>query len=87
MTERLSEVLTMSDDVVLRAEELTTEFPPAFLKPCTEPNVVFSAPCMESYETVTSMSMVNPEKCYAKDEGLETANYWRGEIHSHSAYH
>jgi DNA-binding beta-propeller fold protein YncE len=72
-TERLSEVLKMSDDIVHRAEELTAEFPPAFLKPCTEPDMVFSAPCMENYGTISSMSVVNPEKCYATGEGLETA--------------
>jgi tripartite motif-containing protein 2/3/tripartite motif-containing protein 71 len=63
----------MSDDIVHRAEELTAEFPPAFLKPCTEPDMVFSAPCMENYGTISSMSVVNPEKCYATGEGLETA--------------
>jgi DNA-binding beta-propeller fold protein YncE len=77
-TERQSEVLKTGRTIVHQVKELVAEFPPGFLKPCTEPDVVFSAPddmvaCVEHYGTVASMSMVNPEKCSATGEGLETA--------------
>ena len=49
-----------------------------FLKPCTEPDVIFSAPggvsaVLTQYGNVSSMSMVDPAKFHAMGRGLETA--------------
>ena len=73
-----SEVLKMRKTIVHQAKELTTEFQPSFLKPCTEPDMIFSAPgdattVLQQYGDVSSMSMVDPAKCHAKGGGLETA--------------
>ena len=77
-TECQSEVLKMRKTIVHQAEELTTEFQPSFLKPCTEPDVMFSSPgvataVLQQYGDVSSMSMVDPAKCHATGRGLETA--------------
>ena len=77
-TECQSEVLKMRKTIVHQAKELTTEFQPSFLKPCTEPDMIFSAPgdvtaVLQQYGDVSSMSMVDPAKCHAMGRGLETA--------------
>ena len=77
-TECQSEVLKMRKTIVHQAKELTTEFQPSFLKPCTEPGMMFSAPgdvtaVLQQYGDVSSMSMVDPAKCHAMGGGLETA--------------
>ena len=77
-TECQSEVLKMRKTIVHQAKELTTEFQPSFLKPCTEPDMIFSAPgdattVLQQYGDVSSMSMVDPAKCHTKGGGLETA--------------
>ena len=76
-TECQSEVLKMRKTIVNQAKELTTEFQPSFLKPCTEPDMMFSAPgdvtVLQQYGGVSSMSMVDPAKCHAMGRGLETA--------------
>ena len=76
-TECHSEVLKMRKTIIHQAKELT-EFPPSFLKPCTEPDMMFSAPgdttaVLQQYGDVSSMSMVNPAKCHGMGRGLETA--------------
>ena len=68
----------MRKTIVHQAKELTTEFLPSFLKPCTEPGIIFSAPgdattVLQQYGDVSSMSMVDPAKCHAMGRGLETA--------------
>ena len=73
-----SEVLKMRKTIVHQAKELTTEFPPSFLKPCTEPDMMFSAQgdataLLQQYGDVSSMSMVDPTKCHTMGRGLETA--------------
>ena len=73
-----SEVLKMRKTIIHQAKELTTEFQPSFLKPCTEPDMIFSAPgdattVLQQYGDVSSMSMVDPAKCHAMGRGLETA--------------
>ena len=73
-----SEVLKMRKAIVHQANELTTEYPAFFLTPCTEPDVIFSAPrdvsaVLTQYGNVSSMSMVDPAKCHAMGRGLETA--------------
>ena len=77
-TECQSEVLKMRKTIVHQAKELTTEFQPSFLKPCTEPDMMFSAPgdattVLQQYGDVSSMSMLDPAKCHAMGRGLETA--------------
>ena len=77
-TEHQSEVLKMKKTIVHQAKELTTEFQSFFLKPCTEPGIIFSAPgdattVLQEYGHVSSMSMVDPAKCHAMGRGLETA--------------
>ena len=77
-TECQSEVLKMRKTIVHQAKELTTEFQPSFLEPCTEPDMMFSAPgdattVLQQYGNVSSMSMVDPAKCHAMGRGLETA--------------
>ena len=77
-TECQSEVLKMRKAIVHQAKELTTEYPAFFLKPCTQPDVIFSAPVdvsavLTQYGSVSSMSMVDPAKCHAMGWGLETA--------------
>ena len=77
-TECQSEVLKMRKTIVQQAKELMTQFPPSFLKLCTEPDMIFSAPgdaitVLQQYGDVSSMSMVDPAKCHAKGRGLETA--------------
>ena len=77
-TECQSEVLKMRKAIVQQAKELTTEYPAFFLKPCTEPDVIFSAPggvsaVLTNYGNISSMSMVDPAKCHAMGWGLETA--------------
>ena len=73
-----SEVLKMRKAIVHQAKELTTKFQPSFLKPCTEPDMMFSAPgdttaLLQQYGDVSSMRMVDPAKCHAMGSGLETA--------------
>ena len=77
-TECQSEVLKIRKTIVHQAKELTTEFPPSLLKPCTEPDMMFSAPgdvttVLQQYGNVSSMSMVDRAKCHAMGRGLETA--------------
>jgi tripartite motif-containing protein 2/3 len=77
-TERQGEVLKIRKTIVHQAKELTTELPPTFLKPCTEPDVTFSATgdvaaVLQRYGTVSSPSMVNPAKCHIAGSTLETA--------------
>ena len=77
-TECQSEVLKMKKSIVHQAKELTTEFPPSFLKTCTEPDTTFSTPgdataVLKQYGDVLSMSMVDPAKFHAMGSGLETA--------------
>ena len=77
-TECQSDVLKMWKTIFHQAKELTTKFQPSFLKPCTEPDMMFSAPgdattVLQQYGDVSSMSMVNPAKCHAMGRGLETA--------------
>ena len=77
-TECQSEVLKMRKTIIQQAKELTTKFPPSFLKPCTKPDAMFSAPgdataVLQQYGDVSSMSMVDPAKCHAMGGGLETA--------------
>ena len=77
-TECQSEVLKMRKTIVHQAKELTTEFQPSFLKLCTEPDMMFSAPgdattVLQQYGDVSSMRMVDPAKCHAMGRGLETA--------------
>ena len=72
-----SEVLKMRKTIVHQAKELMTEFQPSFLKPCTQPDMMFSAPgdattVLQQYGDVSSMSMFDP-KCHAMGRGLETA--------------
>ena len=74
-TECQSEVLKMRKTIVHQAKELTTESPPSFLRPCAEPDMVFSAPgdvttVLQQYGDVSS---VDPAKCHAMGRGLETA--------------
>ena len=73
-----NEVLKMRKTIVHQAKELTTEFQPSFLKPCTQPDMMFSAPgdattVLQQYGEVSSMSMFDPAKCHAMGRGLETA--------------
>ena len=87
-TECQSEVLKMRKTIVHQAKELTTEFPPSFLKPCTEPDMMFSAPgdattVLQQYGDVSSMSMVEPAKCHAMGEGRNS--YCGGEVYSNCA--
>ena len=77
-TECQSEVLKMRKTIVHQAKELIKEFQPSFLKPCTEPDAMFSAPgdataVLQQYGDVSSMSMVDPAKCHATGRSLETA--------------
>ena len=78
-TECQSEVLKMRKTLIHQAKELTTEFPPSFFKPCTEPDMMFSASgdataVLKQYGKVsTTMSLVNPVKCHATGKGLEAA--------------
>ena len=74
-TDCQSEVLKMRKTIVHQAKELTTESPPSFLRPCAEPDMVFSAPgevttVLQQYGDVSS---VDPAKCHAIGRGLETA--------------
>ena len=75
----LSDVLKMKKTIIHQAKELTaTEIPPSFLKPCTEPDMMFSAPgdttaVLQQYGDISSMSMVDPAKWHAMGRGLETA--------------
>ena len=77
-TECQSEVLKMRKTIVHQAKELTKEFQPSFLKPCTEPDMMFSAQgnattVLQQHGDVSSMSMVDPAKCHATGSGLEMA--------------
>ena len=63
-------VLKMRKTIIHQAKELTTEFPPTFLKPCTEPDMTFLAPgdttaVLQEYGIIV--------KCHATGGGLETA--------------
>ena len=77
-TECQSEVLKMRKTIIQQAKELTTKFPPSFLKPCTKPDAMFSTPgdataVLQQYGDVSSMSIVDPAKCHVTGRGLETA--------------
>ena len=78
-TECQSEVLKMRKTIIHQAKELMTEFPPSFLKPCTEPDVMFSASGnttfdLQQYGNVsTATYTVNPDNCQATGKGLVTA--------------
>ena len=78
-TECQSEVLKMRKTIVHHAKELTTEFPPAFLNPCANPDMMFSSPVdvttlLQQYGNVsTATCVVNPVKCLATGKGLEAA--------------
>ena len=77
-TECQSEVLKMRKAIIYQAKELMTEYPAFFLKPCTEPDMIFSASggvsvVVEQFGGISSMSMVDPAKCHATGRGLETA--------------
>jgi tripartite motif-containing protein 2/3/tripartite motif-containing protein 71 len=83
-TVRRYEVLKMKKTVLFQAKELTKEFPPAFLKPCTEPDVTFSAPrdvaaVLQHCGAVSSLSMVNPAKCHITGSSLELVTAVVGE--------
>ena len=66
-TECQSEVLKMRKTIVHQAKELTKEFPPSLLKPCTEPDLNYSAATtvLQQYSSIV--------KCHATGKGLETA--------------
>ena len=74
-TECQSEVLKMRKTIIHHAKELTTEFLPSFLKPCTEPDMMFSAPgdTTPVLQQCGNVSSVDPTKCHAMGRGLETA--------------
>ena len=78
-TECQSEVLKMRKTIVHQAKELTTEYPAAFLKPCTKADVMFLAlgdasAGLQQYGTVsTAESLANPMNCYATSSGLKSA--------------
>ena len=70
-----SEMVKMRKTIVHQAKELTTEFQPSFLKSCTEPDMMFSAPgdtttVLQQYGDVSSMSMMTFR---VMGRGLETA--------------
>ena len=69
-TECQSEVLKMRKTIVHQAKELTTESPPSFFKPCTEPDMMFSA---SGDATAVLQQYGNILKCHATGKGLETA--------------
>ena len=78
-TECQSEVLKMRKAIVHQAKELTTEYPAAFLTPCTKADLMFLAPgdvsaVLQQYGNVsTAESLVNPVNCYATSSGLKSA--------------
>ena len=69
-TECQREVLKMRKTIVQQAKELTTESPPSFLRPCAEPDMMFSAP---GDVTAVLQQYGNIVKCHATGKGLETA--------------
>ena len=71
------DMLMMKMNTEEQVKELTTPFPPDYLKPNTEANIAFSS----SAEMVTAcgnygylaLDLLDPSKCYAKGFGLELA--------------
>ena len=69
-TEYLGEVLKMRKTIIHHAKELTTEFLPSFVKPCTEPDMMFSGP---GDATSVLQKHGNIVKCHATGKALEKA--------------